>query len=174
MAKHMVKCAICGISFDTNTILAVHHGTTRYSHATCEPYNTDYVEMEEQKSPELRSLTDFIVELNNGNSKNLDWAVLMKRITALKEKDGYTYGGIHGTLYYLFKIKKLRFNRDNILLGLVPYYYREASQYFKDIAARQCINGNDISSYKIEDIIIQIDSIDPPILKPIKLFLDEE
>ena len=49
MAKHEVKCPICGEIFDTNKIQAVRYGMRRYAHAACDPENTNFVEMESQK-----------------------------------------------------------------------------------------------------------------------------
>ena len=35
MAKHIVKCAICGESFDANTVPYVKTSSRRYAHAAC-------------------------------------------------------------------------------------------------------------------------------------------
>ena len=71
MAKHMVKCKICGCSFDTNTEQAVIAGPRRYAHQACMPEG-ELVPMEKSSAddPDLIALKEYIS--NNNISGNID------------------------------------------------------------------------------------------------------
>lgn len=51
------------------------------------------------------------------------------------EKYGYTYLGMQKTLYFIYAVKKHANDRpiESKSIGLIPYYYDEAQEYFKRI-----------------------------------------
>lgn len=46
------------------------------------------------------------------------------------EKYGYTYTGIQKTLYYFYEIKKNSKQNSHQAIGIVPYVYDEAKEFF--------------------------------------------
>ena len=76
MAKHIVKCAVCGEQFDTNSIQAVRYGARRYAHYSCYPEG-ELVPMVNSKSKDfvLEELKDYIKKIY-GNKAN--WALINK------------------------------------------------------------------------------------------------
>lgn len=72
-----------------------------------------------------KQLTGYINQISNGI---VDWPMItatIKRYT----KDGMTYSGIKYALWYQTAIKGIPYEG----LGLVPYLYSEAKQYWKDM-----------------------------------------
>lgn len=164
MAKHMVKCAVCGQSFDTNSIQAVRHGKNRYAHLTCEPNNKNLIEMiqKEVEPKELTELKRYISDLFG--SSNVNWALVMKQIKQFVDKDGYSYSGIQKSLKYFYEIKKNPKDRAYTSgLAIVPFCYKNAYDYYYDLfLAKQNLEEKSFTT-KEEVIVIQ-----PPHMRGLK------
>ena len=170
MAKKMCKCAICGIEFDRNAIQAVRHGARRYSHQTCEPNNTDLVPMEGgANDPELKKLKDYISTLFG---ENANWAIINRQIKKYKEENGYSYSGILKSLVYFYDVKHNSKEKANNSIGIVPFVYKDAYNYYYDLFMAQQRNENKkLFIERVREIIIK----PPKVEKPVKLFdLDKE
>ena len=74
MAKHIVKCAVCGQSFDTNAIQATKYSARRYAHQSCFP-SGELVPMETTEEDGAKELKEYIDKLFNGN---VNWALINK------------------------------------------------------------------------------------------------
>jgi hypothetical protein len=157
---HVVKCAICGESFDRDKIQAVIHGSRRYSHYECEP-DKELVPLPEKKEdPELKALKDYI---NNLMGKKCNWAMIMKQIREFKEEKKYTYSGMLKSLIYFYEIKNGSINKSLGAIGIIPFVYNDAYNYYYNLyIAKQNINENNITK---ENSIKEI-TIDLPISKP--------
>ncbi len=143
MAKHLVKCAICGESFDTNQIQAVKHGARRYSHATCEPNNKDFIPMEvkevKQEDKDLANLKDYIKKLY-GDKAN--WVLITKQIKDFQQNYNYTLSGILKSLVWFYEIKGNSPEKSNGGIGIVPFAYKDAYNYYYDLFVAQNTNVN--------------------------------
>ena len=169
MAKKMCKCAICGIEFDRNAIQAVRHGARRYSHQTCEP-DGELVPMEGvANDPELQKLKDYIGTLFG---ENANWAMINKQIKKYKEENGYSYSGILKSLIYFYEVIGNSKEKTNGGIGIVPFVYKDAYNYYYDLFMAQQRNENKKPFIeRVREIIIK----PPKVEKPIKLFdLDKE
>lgn len=49
----------------------------------------------------------------------------------------WTYKGIYNALVYFYEVKKGSKERANNAIGIVPYVYDEAQEYFVNLAAKQ-------------------------------------
>ena len=167
MAKKMCKCAICGKEFDRNAVQAVRHGARRYSHWTCEP-NGELVPMENKIDPELDKLNNYIINLLG---KDYNAARVKKQIKDFKEQ-GMSYSGMLKSLIYFYEIKGNSKEKANGGIGIVPFVYKDAYNYYYDLFMAQQRNENKKPFIeRVREIIIK----PPKVEKPVKLFdLDKE
>ena len=167
MAKKMCKCAICGKEFDRNAVQAVRHGARRYSHWTCEP-NGELVPMENKIDPELDKLNNYIINLLG---KDYNAARVKKQIKDFKEQ-GMSYSGMLKSLIYFYEVKGNSKEKANGGIGIVPFVYKDAYNYYYDLFMAQQRNENKKPFIeKVREIIIK----PPKVEKPVKLFdLDKE
>ena len=163
----MCKCAICGKEFDRNAVQAVRHGARRYSHWTCEP-NGELVPMENKIDPELDKLNNYIINLLG---KDYNAARVKKQIKDFKEQ-GMSYSGMLKSLIYFYEVKGNSKEKANGGIGIVPFVYKDAYNYYYDLFMAQQRNENKKPFIeKVREIIIK----PPKVEKPVKLFdLDKE
>lgn len=139
MAKHLVKCRYCGETFDANEVSYVMIGR-RYAHTACKR-NADA-----NKTYDEEDLKHYINELFPKDIIN--WGSINKEITKLV-KDGYTLTGIQSTLEYWYRLKGNDIYKSEGHLGIIPYAYEPAKQYYYAIYLAQLINKEkDISNFK--------------------------
>ena len=167
MAKHEVKCPICGEIFDTNKIQAVRYGMRRYAHAACDPKNTNFVKMESQKvkkeetqeDRDLKILKDYINALYKGKA---NWALVMKQIKEYKENNKYSYSGMLKSLIYFHEIKGNPIDKERKGVGIIPFVYEDAKNYYYNIFITTQVNNNkDFAIYKekIKEVTIKVPEI---------------
>lgn len=170
MAKHLVKCFYCGATFDASKEPFVMARANRYAHKECaEKHQATLTEEEKAK----KALEDYIKQLLNISSLT---PKIKKQIEKFVKEENYSYSGIHRSLIYFYEIKKNSVDKANGGIGIVPYVYQEAYNYYYNIwVAQQSNETKNIEEYKPNEIIITI----PPPQRKIKKrklfkFLDEE
>lgn len=84
----------------------------------------------EKESLEKKNLINYIRKLTGKDSIEAKVYMLIKKYKA--DFPYFTYLGIQNTLKYYFEIKENQYTNDNFM-GIVPYYYDEAEQYFKKL-----------------------------------------
>ena len=74
------------------------------------------------------------------------------------EKYGYTYLGMQKTLYFIYAVKKHANDRpiESKSIGLIPYYYDEAQEYFKRIDKKKEMIRNEVMSTTEEIISVKM------------------
>ena len=132
MAKHMVKCFHCGKTFDANSEPFVKPRANRYAHAACDQQANANKTQEER---DYEMLVDYIKHLL-GNPTPRVW----KQLKEYKEQYGYTYSGIYKTLVWWFDLKHNDVEKANGGIGIVPYVYDQASQYYYALYLAQIAN----------------------------------
>ena len=151
MAKHLVKCAICGETFDTNLIQAVKHGARRYAHYSCEP-SGELVPLGPDADPELQKLKEYIDKIY-GDKAN--WALINKQIKKFKEENNYSYSGMLKSLVYFYEIKRQPIDKSQGGIGIVPFVYQDAYNYYYSLFIAQQANQNKSLFTQIKEIIIK-------------------
>ena len=140
---HKVKCVKCGCEFDRDKIQAVRIGARRYGHATCYPEITDYVPLvqmtEEEK--ELKNLEEYIKQIYKVDYID---AKIRKQIKDSKTQYGYSYSGMQKTLYWFYEIKNNPIEKAKGSIGIIPYIYKEAYNYFYNIYLAQEVNKEQV------------------------------
>lgn len=160
MAKHMVKCPKCGKTFDTNTEQAVKVSARRYGHASCYPDIKDFVSMtESQVDPDLTKLKDYIKK-KYGNNAN--YALINRQIKQFQKEHQYSLSGILKSLVYFYDVQGHSVDDSNGGIGIVPYVYQQAYNYYYSLFIVKSLNENkDVKNIvgKVKEVTIPIPEI---------------
>ena len=167
---HYVICPYCKKKFNRDKEPCVPVLKTRYAHQACFDQRT---EEERQLEKDKQELDDYIINLFH-----IDYVdpKIQRQINSYIEDYHFTYSGILKALIYHFEIKHQPIEKANNGIGIVPYIYKEAYQYYYSLWMAQQLNQNkDIKQYIPQ---VQIITIRPPERKVKKrklfTFLDEE
>ena len=168
--SHYVICTKCGVRFDRDMIQAVKDGGRRYAHYTCKP-DGELVPLP-QKDPDLTALETYIDKLLG---KEANKARINKQIKEYTLEKGYSYSGILKSLIYFYEVKGNSVDKANGGIGIVPFVYQDAYNYYYDLFLAK--NRNDKKNVqeitsKVKEIIIKPPQ--RPIKKRLFKFLDEE
>lgn len=162
---HIVKCLYCGECFDAKPeekdLVWIKPRSNRYAHLKCQ---------EKKEKNELQEEKDFeelyqYVKKEQGS--NFNFIQFKKTIEAWKKNYNYTYSGILKSLQWYYEIQKnpkQKFKDGS--LGIVPYVYNQAFNYFYKVYLAAQNNNNKTYSKKIREIKIK-----PPRKKERKPFL---
>lgn len=123
MAKHLVKCPICNESFDRGLEEFVLIGR-RYAHKKCFE-KQESLKTQEEKDKE--KLEQYILKLFNETKIS---ARVRRQIAKFKEEEGYSYSGMLKALVYFYEIKRNPIEKSNGGIGIVPYIYKDAYNYY--------------------------------------------
>lgn len=155
MAK--VKCPLCQLTFDRDKCEFVRV-KNRYYHKVC------YDRMEEEKTEEQKSkeeLENYIMKMFNTTFVN---ARIRQQIKRMREEYNYSYTGILKSLVYFYEIKRNSIEKANGGIGIVPYIYEDARNYYYNLYTAQMRNENKVvSEYVVRGKEIKIK---PPVRKP--------
>lgn len=167
--SHYVKCPKCGETFDRDIIQAVRINGRRYGHAKCYPDNNNFVPLVEKKISEEQKI------------KNYAKSILKEQYVAARVNkqikdflaEGYTASGILKTLIYWYEIKHNDISKAMGGIGIVPYVYKQALDYYYNLYLAEMVNvDKDIDEYRPKEIFISIDL--PKKEKELKLWEDED
>ena len=159
---HMVTCTKCGKRFDRDKYKYIEVGARRYAHENC-----DLIELN-QTAQDKNALLEYIKQIYGSKEVSVK---ILKQIQTYTTDYNYTYSGIHKSLIYWFEIRKNSIEKSKGTIGIVPYIYDEAKEYFFSIFQAQEKNKtqNEITSKFYESKTI---TIPPPErnCKPPKFF----
>ena len=152
MAKALVKCLYCGETFDRNdsSIEWVKPTARRYAHKACADKHDKNMSQDEKDEA---SLYKYIKELL-GNS--YEYMRVKKQVEKYRKEYHYSFSGIEKTLRFFYEIKGNSIDKANGGIGIVPYVYNQAYDYFYKLYLAQNAN-RDVVNYKpkVETIIIK-------------------
>lgn len=169
MAKKLVKCPYCNQEFDRNTTPFVTVGR-RFAHSVCADAN-EAAKSQDQKDKD--SLESYINKLFGTTSISTK---VQRQIKEYINNNGYTYSGILKSLIYFYEIKNGNINNAKGGIGIVPYVYDEARDYYYSIWLAQTKNKDkDIEKYKPQKVEVYIKAPErKPRKRRIFSFLDKE
>jgi hypothetical protein len=168
MAHHYVICPYCNEKFDRDTEPFVQINARRYAHKECAD---KYGEQKTQDELDLEKLEKYIMRLFGDNYIN---AKIRKQLRDYKKDYGYSYSGMLKSLIYWYEVKDEDIEKANHGIGIIPYIYDTARQYYYNLYLIKLSNEDrDINDFQQKEKIIEIFS--PEIQrKKIRLFdLDE-
>lgn len=123
MAKRMVKCLYCGISFDANSEPWVKPRANRYAHTAC------YEKEQAGKTQEERDYEELVAYIKTLFGKTPNPRV-WKQIKEFKESYDYSYSGMCKTLKWWYEVKGNSIEKANGGIGIIPYVYKDACSYY--------------------------------------------
>lgn len=166
---HYVNCIYCKKRFDRDKVSTVQVSARRYAHKECAE---NYENNKSQEEKDIEALEKYIMKLFNEDYVN---ARVRKQIKEYREQYQYTYSGMLKTLVYWYEIKGNSTEKANGGIGIIPFIYKDASNYYYNLYLAKLANENkDISKYQPKERIIEINS--PRVyIKPPRLFnLDDD
>lgn len=167
---HIVTCVYCKQRFDRDKHPFVQVSSRRYAHQECSLTEEQKKAKEEIDKEELDA---YIMKLFNMDYVD---ARIKKQIKQYVDEYNFSYSGIRKTLIYFFEIKGNSLEKANGGIGIVPYVYQNAHNYYLALWQAQQKNENKI----VEEYIPNIKEVVIPRpqrqVKKRKLFsfLDEE
>ena len=164
---HMVKCTVCGESFDRDKVQAVKSGARRYAHYTCLPEGELVPLPNAVVDQDLVDLENYIKNLL-GDDYNP--ARVKKQIKDYKNEYNYSYSGMLKALVWFYEIKGNSIEKANGGIGILPFVYQDAYNYYYSLYLAQLVNEEkDVNQYKtkVREIVIKSPSVAE---KPIRLF----
>ena len=155
--SHIVICKCCGEKFDRDTEPFAQVGSRRYAHAKCvptgtaiiDPHNTvlcKYCGKEMDIKTAVKITTgcyahaECISELTD--SEKLDQYIMQiyetnyvppgikKQINQFVKDYRFSYTGILKSLKYFYEVQKKPFDKKMQSIGIVPYVYQNAYNYY--------------------------------------------
>ena len=121
---HIVTCIYCKQKFDRDKFPFIQVSQRRYAHQECSLSEDQKQSKEEQDKIELEN---YIIKLFKVDYID---ARIRKQIKQYKEEYNYTYSGIHKALVYFYEIKGNSIEKANGGIGIVPYVYQQAYNYY--------------------------------------------
>ena len=120
---HPVKCSVCGKTFDRDIVPCVKTTGRRYAHASCAESLSQEAIQEQQDE---NAFWDYVKKIY-GSGYN--YILIKKQVDKFKQEYNYSFSGMFKTLYWFYTI-----NEGNVKdchgVGIIPYVYEEAKEYF--------------------------------------------
>ena len=155
---HKVKCKYCGVTFDRDSVPFKQVSERRYAHLACAVAAENEKTQAEKDKQELEDYIKELLEEEYISPK------VRKQINSYIEDYNFTYSGMKKALVYFYEIQGNDKKKANGGIGIVPYIYRTAYQYYYSLwLAKQKNEDKDISLFKP---VVREVRIVPPQLKP--------
>ena len=164
---HKCKCVYCQNIFDRDKLPFVQISERRYAHKECAD---KFQSQKTQDEKDYDALADYIEKLFGVGYIS---AKIAKQIKDMRTTYGYTYSGMLGTLMYWYEVRGGVLEKANGGVGIVPYKYDEAKEYYLKIQQANQINAN-IKGFKTKVTEITIEPPKPEERKPRLFNLEEE
>jgi hypothetical protein len=161
---HYVICSVCGQRFDRDKIPCKNTSARRYAHLDCAVAQENTKTQEEVDKEELEK---YIMQLLKEDYIN---PRVRKQLNQFLNEYGYTYSGMRKALVYHYEIKHGDVSKAAGGIGIIPYVYRQAYEYYYSLwLAQQRNEGKDIQEYKPKVVEIHIN---PPKIKVKRRFFN--
>lgn len=147
---HYVKCRICGERFDTEKE-PTFRKSNWYAHQKC------YDEREAAKSQDEKDLDHLMEYCSRLYGRLFNYNQTLRLAKSYHEKNGFSFSGIERTMKYVYEIKKEPIEKGNGSIGIVPYMYDKAYNYWYSIwEANHAVKPHILEKYEPKVIHIQI------------------
>lgn len=149
---HKVKCIYCGVTFDRDKLPFIQVSQRRYAHQECSLSEDQKKDKEEQDKIELEEYIKKLLKVDYIDAR------VRKQIKQYREEYNYTYTGIHKALVYFYEVKGNSTEKANGGIGIVPYVYQNAYNYYLAIWQAKQKNQDKV----LHDYIPQVKEIRIP------------
>ena len=168
---HMVTCTVCKEKFDRDKIQAVKISARRYAHYRCSPQGGELVPLAEKVDEDLIKLEQYAEQLLG---EDYNPARVKKQIKDFKNDYDYTYSGMLKTLIWFYEIKGNSKEKANGGIGIIPFVYKEALNYYYSLYLAQIANEQ-IAETAYKPVVKEITISSPEVYRrPPKMFNSEE
>lgn len=148
---HKVLCLYCHKEFDRDKFPFVQVGSRRYAHPECAEANEKQLSQEEK---DKKDLEQYILKLLEEEKISIK---VRKQIETFKKDYNYSYTGMKKALVYFYEVKKNPIEKANGGIGIIPYVYKDAFNYYYAIwEANQRNEQKEIKNYLQDEIVIKI------------------
>lgn len=167
----LVKCPYCGKTFSRDVEEYVQINSRRYAHKECFDRHNAELSQEEKDKIALDNLIKSLFGYTSIPER------VKRQIDDYHNNKKYSYSGISKSLIWFYQIKGNPIEKANGGIGIVPYIYEDARNYYTAIwIAQQQNQAKPIEQWEPEIVEIHIP---PPKSKPLQgkkffSFLDEE
>lgn len=148
---HIVTCVYCKQRFDRDKSPYVQVSARRYAHQECSLTEEQKISKEEQDKIDLEN---YILKLFKVDYVD---ARVRKQIKQYREEFNYTYSGIRKALTYFYEVKGNSIEKANGGIGIVPYVYQHAYNYYLALWQAQQKNQDKVlNDYvpRVKEIVI--------------------
>lgn len=168
-----VTCIYCKKAFNKSEEPFKLFGNGKYAHQSC-------FELEQTRElTEQEKLERYIMKLFNSD---YIYAKIKKQIKDYVTNHGYTYSGIHKALVYYYEVKGNKFDEGKAQggIGIVPYVYQHAYNYYYAIWEAQQKQEHILGAESLEQYIPRTIEVRIPVpqrqerKRKLFTFLDEE
>ena len=157
---HKVKCVYCKNTFNRDKEPFKQISERRYAHLTCA------IAAENENSQAEKDKEDLENYIMNLLGEEFISPRVRKQISSYIETYNFTYSGMKKALVYFYEVKGNDKSKANGGIGIIPYVYRDAYNYYYSIwLANQKNEDKIVTNYKP---VIREVRIPPPQLKPRK------
>ena len=148
---HRVKCSICQSTFDRDKEEFVMTSARRYAHKACYERQQENLDGEEKARKEILEYTKKLFKENFNKVK------IETQMEKMVREKKYNYSGILKTLVYWYEVKNGDVEKSHYSIGIVPYVYQDAYNYYYNIwLAQQANAGKNIEIFKPKEKIVVI------------------
>ena len=166
---HYVKCLYCGNQFDRDSEPTKQVSTRRYAHLECWK---DHLANMSQEEKDIEAFYDYT---RNLFGKSYNYMLTKKLAEKYVKENNYTYSGMLKTLKWYYEKEGHSLDKSNGSIGIIPYIYQQASNYYYALYKAQLINKKkNISNFILpRERVISIES--PRVyVRPPRLWLEDE
>lgn len=168
MAKHIVKCKYCGLSFDANVIEYVQPSARRYAHKDC------HLKYLANQTQEERDEEEFYAYVKQLFKEDFNYITTKKMAAQYIKENGYTYSGMLKSLKWFYELQHHSTDKANGAIGIIPYIYNQARDYYYSLfLAQEANKEKDIKNFVKKTRVIEIESPEAYLKKP-RLFNMED
>ena len=121
---HVVTCVYCKQKFDRDKFPFIQVTSRRYAHKECSLSEDEKKSQEEKDKEELEEYIMKLFKITYIDAR------IRKQINQYVNEYHYTYSGIRKALIYHFEIKGGSVEKANGGIGIVPYVYQHAYNYY--------------------------------------------
>lgn len=168
--SHIVTCVYCKKKFDRDKVPFVQISPRRYAHKECSEQEDKRLFKEEADKIALENYIINLLKVEYITPR------IRKQLNTYAEQYGYTYSGMHKALIYFYDIKGNSPEKANGGVGIIPYVYQDAYNYYYALWEANQVNQNkQIQDYVPVEEVVRIPSPQRKIKKrKLFSFLDEE
>lgn len=142
----MVKCLYCGKSFDINQEPFCKPRGNRYAHIQCEENKKNNTNQDIKDEEEL---SEYITKLFNEPYLS---PRIQKQLKKYRDEYQYTNSGMLKALKWWYEVRHNDIEKANKGVGILPYIYQQAYDYYYTIYQAQQINEGKLTSQIKEEI----------------------